>query len=189
MRMANENIILSQVEATDINEIHSFTSNYNSITPFYSTKIRTREYWKQRFSLDGLWNDDYGMLKVIDRADNKLSGVTWFFKPPSVHSQLEFYEIAFNIFRTDKREKGFAAQILAMVSSYLFETYPIERVQSTTMLKLDHISIEKVAKASGFFYEGTMRKAIFIRGEHVDIQLFSLLREESPPLSSLISST
>ena len=70
--MANENIILSQVEAADINEIHSFTSNYNSITPFYSTKIRTREYWKQRFSLNGLWNDDYGMLKVIDQITNSL---------------------------------------------------------------------------------------------------------------------
>jgi RimJ/RimL family protein N-acetyltransferase len=47
------------------------------------------------------------------------------------------------------------------------------------------LAIERVAQASGFFYEGTMRKANFVRGKHIDVQLFSLLREESVPLDDL----
>jgi len=186
MKIITNRFILTQLEIEDINTIHNHTSDYNSLTPFFSTKIKSKIYWEKRFEENGLWDDNYGMLKIIDIEDNKLSGVVWFFKPPSQHSQLEFYEVAFNIFRPEKRNKGFATEALKVVSSYLFDTYPIERVQSTTMLDINNDSIKKVTQSSGFVYEGTIRKAIFIRGKYIDIQLFSLLREESISLDSLI---
>ena len=178
---------MTQLDESDIQLIHSFTSDYNNLTPFFSTSIRSAEYWRKRFSEDGLWNDNYGMLKIIDKSDNNIAGITWFFKPPSQHSQLEGYEIAFNMFQPSKRDKRFSGQVLKILSSYLFATYPVARIQSTTMLDVNDSSIERVAQASGFFYEGTMRKANFVRGKHIDVQLFSLLREESVPLDDLIT--
>lgn len=189
IRLENKNIVLTQLDEIDIELIHSFTSDYSNLTPFFSTNIRSAEYWRNRYREDGLWNENYGMLKIIDKTDDEIAGITWFFKPPSQHSQLEGYEIAFNMFRPSKRDKRFSGQVLKMVSSYLFATYPVARIQSTTMLDANDSTIDRVAKASGFYYEGTMRKANFVRGKHIDVQLFSLLREESIPLDDLITDT
>ena len=186
MKIITDRIILSQLEISDIDIIHQYTTDYNSLTPFFTTKIKSKTFWKKRFEESGLWDDNYGMFKIIDSADSKFSGVVWFFKPPSQHSQLDFYEVAFNIFKPDKRNKGFASEALKVVSSYLFHTYPIQRVQSTTMLDINNNSIKKVTESTGFVYEGTIRKATFIRGKYIDMQLFSLLREESIALDSII---
>ena len=186
MKLVTEEICLTTLEEEDIQLISSYTNDYKLITPFYSTKIRSKVHWMKRFKETGLWDDNYGMFKIIDLDDNSLSGVIWFFKPPSQHSQLEFYEVAFNIFRPEKRKKGLATQALKLATSYLFHTYSIARIQSTTMLDINDESISKVTKSTGFKYEGTMRNAIFIRGKYVNIQLFSILREESTPLDELI---
>ena len=37
-----------------------------------------------------------------------------------------------------------------------------------------------------YVYEGAMRKAVYIRGELIDLHLFSLLRENSKKLIELI---
>ena len=54
------------------------------------------------------------------------------------------------------------------------------------MIDINDDSVSKIVKATGFNFEGTMRKCIFIRGKYIDIQLFSILREESEPLKKLL---
>ena len=186
MKLSTKRIKLNQLEIEDIDYIHSYTSDYNNLTPFFSTRIRSKVYWKERYKKDGLWNDDKGMMKIIDREDNQIIGLVWYFKPPSQHSQMDCYEIAFNIFIKEKRSFGFASEALKLLSSYIFETYNIERVQSTTMLDMDDASIERITNSTGYQFEGTIRKISFQRGKFVDVHLFSLLREEHTPLSQLI---
>ena len=184
--LRTERIELSQLEIEDINYIHKFTSNYSNLTPFFSTKIRSKIYWIDKFKKDGLWNDEYGMMKIKNIPDNKIIGLIWFFKPPSQHSQMDCYEIAFNIFIKQYRQTGIAQEAMRVLSSYIFETYNVSRVQSTTMLNLNDESIRRVTKSTGFIFEGTMRKIAFQRGKFVDVHLFSLLREESQKLSELL---
>jgi len=185
--LRTQRIQLSQLEIEDLNYIHSYTSDYSNLTPFFSTKIRSKVYWLEKFKKDGLWSDQYGMMKVIERNKNKIIGLIWFFKPPSQHSQMDCYEIAFNIFVQEYRKSGFAQEAMKILASYIFETFNIERVQSTTMLDLNDESIKGVTQSTGFTFEGTMRKIAFQRGKFVDVHLFSLLREESIELSKLLS--
>ena len=41
-----------------------------------------------------------------------------------------------------------------------------------------NIASERVAQKCGFTYEGTARQAMFARGRHFDMKLYSLLRHE-----------
>ena len=186
MILRTDRIELSQLEIEDLNYIHSYTSDYANLTPFFSTKIRSKVYWLDKFKKDGLWSDHYGMMKITNRKEKKIIGLIWFFKPPSQHSQMDCYEIAFNIFVKEYRKSGFAQESMKILSSYIFETFNVARVQSTTMLDLNDESIKRVTESTGFTFEGTMRKIAFQRGEFVDVHLFSLLREESIELSNLL---
>ena len=188
MKLKSDLIELDHLTLEDIDYIHEFTKEYSNIAEFSTSRIRSKVHWIDKFNKTGLWDDNYGMLKIIDNEDNQTCGLVWFFRPPSQHSQLDFFEVAFNIFKKSKRKKGLATEALKIVSAYLFDAYNVERIQSTTMLNLDDSSITKVMKSTGFTFEGTLRKAIFIQGKQIDLHIFSLLREESKKLRELVES-
>ena len=120
------------------------------------------------------------MLKIIDNNNSKIVGLIWFFKglPYS-----EGCEIAFNIYNK-KQAKGLTVEAINVFSSYLFETYNLNRIQANTVIPKDHPSIRNITSETGYVYEGTMRKAMFIRGKIIDLHLFSLLKEDSKPLQA-----
>ena len=183
MKLSSKNLLFHPIEIDDIDIIHSKTSNYEEVGMFFTTKIKSKSHWIKQFEKSGLWDDNYGMLKILDKKNHELIGVIWYFK--SLH-YVEGYEIAFNIFNSAKREKGYAAESVNIFSSYLFNAYNINRIQCNTWLPISHPSIEGFKKTTGNKFEGTMRKACYIRGELIDLNLFSLLKEESKKLESLI---
>ena len=183
MKIRSKNLILSQIEADDIDQIHSYASEYSQVGHSFSTRIRSKDYWVKKYNANGLWSDDYGMLKISDVNENNLIGVIWYFvSMPYVHG----FEIGFNIFNSAKREKGFATEALNIFSSYLFSAYNITRLQCNTYLPIDHPSIKSLTEKTGYVYEGTMRKSVYIRGRLVDLHLFSLLKENSKDLDQLL---
>ena len=183
MQLKSKTILLSQLELKDIDDIHEKTSDYNQISSLFSTKIRSKEYWKKKFEENGLWSDNYGMLKINDIEDNQLVGVIWYFVGlPYV----EGFEIGFNIFTQAKREKGYAAEAVDIFSSYLFSAYNIPRLQCNTYIPIDHPSIKGFAKKTGYSFEGSIRKAAYIRGELLDLHLFSLLKEDAKEIEELV---
>ena len=179
MNIKSQILSLSQIDIKDIDEIHAQTSEYNQIGNLFTTKIRSKHYWMKKYNDNGLWGENFGMLKIKDTSDNELIGVIWYFESiPYV----EGFEIGFNIFNSSKRQKGFATEALNIFSSYLFNAYNINRLQCNTYLPIDHPSIKSLTEKTGYVYEGTMRKAVYIRGGLIDLHLFSLLKENSKKL-------
>ncbi|MCP6657804.1 GNAT family N-acetyltransferase, partial [Klebsiella pneumoniae] len=78
------------------------------------------------------------------------------------------------------RGKGYMSEALSLFSSFLFESKPIPRLQLTVVVGNE--SSRKVAEKCGYRYEGTLRKAAFLAGKYVDLELFGLLPDECPPL-------
>jgi len=76
------------------------------------------------------------------------------------------------------------SEALLLFCAYMFSIRPINRIQVNMME--GNIASERVAIKCGFTYEGTMRKATFNQGEYHNLKLYSLLREECPPLESLL---
>ncbi len=183
MKLKAKKITLMPIEKEDIEIIHLSTSDYSQISPYFPTIIKSKSYWIRKHSENGLWNDEKGMLKVIDNANDTIAGLIWFFKGLPY---AEGCEIAFNLYNKNQ-EKGLAVEAINVFSSYLFETYNLNRIQANTVIPKDHPSIRNITSQTGYVYEGTMRKAMFIRGKIIDLHLFSLLREDSKPLHSLLT--
>ena len=77
---------------------------------------------------------------------------------------------------SSERKKGFCTEAVKLFVDFLFLLQTIQRIQATTDNR--NKASQRVLEKSGFAKEGTMRKALFMKGDYVDITLFSILREE-----------
>ena len=75
-----------------------------------------------------------------------------------------------------ERGKGFCTEAVKLFVDFLFLSKDIKRIQATTDSR--NKASQRVLEKVGFTKEGLMRKGLFMKGEHVDISLFSILREE-----------
>ena len=183
MLLKGKDVILSPIEEEDIDIIHTFTSDYEKISPIFSTHIRSKVYWKKKYQDTGLWDDNWGMLKIIDKNKNILVGVIWFME--AIY-YTEGYEVGFNIFNNLSKNNKIVEDALIIFTSYLFETFNINMLCCNTHHDMSNNSKNNFTKRSGYVYEGKMRKAIFIRGKLKDYFLYSILREESKCLNDAL---
>ena len=183
MNLNGKRVWLRQLAREDIAEIHAKTSQYENISKYFTTKIRSRQYWEKRFEDSGLWDETYGMLKILTHPEAELIGVVWHFRSLPYAEGLE---IGFNIFDQSQRGRGLIAEVVKIFTAYLFYTYPLPRIQFNTLVDIADDRHMEYAKKIGYTHEGTMRKAMFIRGKYIDLQLFSALREEYPSLQTVL---
>lgn len=138
----------------------------------FTVKIKSKEYWVNRLKNNELWTDQNGYLALIDN-DNKVFGVIWHFS----HGIQSSFEIGINIvLPTHRNGQGFGTKALTKYCDYLFDAYPINRLQYNMVT--DNIASEKLAIKAGFKLEGIQRKSLFIRGSWKDVKLYSKLRGE-----------
>lgn len=183
MKIIGKSILLRQVEKEDLASIHDMSTSYKDLSGYFTTYVRARSYWIKRFEQTGLWDDNYGMLAICDKDSSEILGIIYYFK----HSYVTGYEISVTILNQNIRGKNIITEAVRIFSAYLFCTYNIPRIQFNTLVDIKknngHI---KYASDIGYTYEGTMRKAQFVRGQLVDLQLFSTLREEYPTLNEIL---
>ena len=79
-------------------------------------------------------------------------------------------------FTPSERGKGYGTEAVQLMIDYLFLSKELARIQA--MADVKNKASQKVLEKAGFKREGTMRKAVFNRGELRDYYLYSILREE-----------
>lgn len=75
--------------------------------------------------------------------------------------------------------RGLATQALAALLRYVWDTFPIERLQAEVFAW--NPASARVLEKNGFQLEGTRRKAIHKDGELIDEWVYSLLRSDMEP--------
>jgi len=76
-----------------------------------------------------------------------------------------------------ERGKGYGTEAVQVLVDYLFLTRgDTIRIQAVTNVK--NVVFQRVLEKVGFKKEGTLRKALFVRGKWTDGYLYSILREE-----------
>jgi len=75
-----------------------------------------------------------------------------------------------------ERGKGYATEAAQLVVDYLFLSKDICRIEAGTNVR--NKASQRVLEKVGFKREGTLRKVMFVRGEWVDVYVYSILREE-----------
>lgn len=173
-------VLLRTIRQDELDTVYNLICDINNKGPYWHLVIPSEMEFKRKFSENGHWGLDEGRMLIMDHNENHLGEILYF---KGFDYQAGF-EVGYELFHPSYSGKGYMKEALQLFCSYLFACFPINRIQVNTMK--GNIASRKVAEHCGFVYEGTMRKATFHNGIYHDLDLFSLLREECPPLDSLL---
>lgn len=134
--------------------------------------ITSPRTYEKNFDSDGLSNDSHEKLLIVDQ-DNNILGIIWHFKSvPYFNAR----EIGYTVLARAQRNSGIATRAVRLLSQYLFNTLLINRLE--IRMNTTNLASEKVAINCGFTREGVARGANFVQGQHVDMAVYALLREQ-----------
>jgi RimJ/RimL family protein N-acetyltransferase len=85
-------------------------------------------------------------------------------------------EVGWTIHNPVLRNQGYATEAVTALVNYLFQAYPINRVESNT--SITNLASLRLAEKCGFTREGVLRGLVFVGGVYLDDAVFSILRSE-----------
>ncbi|AMP05164.1 GNAT family N-acetyltransferase [Collimonas pratensis] len=170
------------IEGSNINIRHAGKNDLATLIPLMNDLNARGEYLPSSLfapssiekSIDatgGSSGDDERFL-IVDKED-RILGRIWHFKAgPYFNAR----EIGYILFATDKRRTGITSEAVKLLTNYLFQSLMINRLE--IKMNVLNIASEKVAIKCAYQKEGVARGATFVRGKHIDMNVYSLLRSE-----------
>ncbi|HXA46265.1 MAG TPA: GNAT family protein [Burkholderiaceae bacterium] len=171
--MINSNdFCIRHVRKSDLAELIPLLSNNDLRGEYLPSRISSPTEFEKKFEKDGMSNEDAERLLIVDHAGQILGNIFHFKSGPYFNAR----EIGYVMLSTKHRNAGIASQAVKLVTHYLFDSLLINRLE----IRMDtrNIASEKVAIKCGFKKEGVSRGANFVRGKHVDMNVYALLRDE-----------
>lgn len=173
-------VVLRTIMEKDLELVYQLICDINSKGPYWHLIIPSDRDFKREFERTGHWGANEGRMLIMDYEEHYL-GELLYFKGLDYQSG---FEVGYELFHPSYGGKGYMSEALQLFCAYMFACYPINRLQVNVMK--GNLGSRRVAEHCGFTYEGTMREATFHNGKYHDLELFSILRDECPPLSKLI---
>ncbi len=169
--LRGEKVVLRTVCEADLPDLYNLVNDVQNRGEFLTGELISEVDFKNQFNKHGFLGDDEGFLLIC--AENKIVGRVGYSRTMPYFDALEVW---YGIFDPADRNKGYTTEALSLMVRHLFSTRKINRLQ----LVADSMNgaSKRVAEKCGFKYEGTARQALFNRGEHRDMDIYSLLRAE-----------
>ena len=163
------NINLRAIEPEDISLISEWLNNLEFQGRYTPMLQRSKKELKERF---GEISDGHKEFIIEKKDETKIGIIIYFMVKGGPYNLLEigYYMIS------SERKKGFCTEAVKLFVDFLFLLQPIQRIQATTDNR--NKASQRVLEKSGFTKEGILRKGLFMKGDWVDISLFSILRED-----------
>ena len=174
-----KNVILRTIREADFDTLFQYLNDVRTRGPFEHIDLFSEGQMRKKFAETGFWEPDEGILHITDKQDILLGYVS-FSKPYTSPTRLA-YEIAYAIDRPSNWGKGLMTDALSIFVPFLFAIKSIERIQA--MVHPDNVGSKRVLEKCSFTFEGVLRRVYLYRGRPTDMHLYSILRDESPPLS------
>lgn len=175
-----KNVVLRTIYPHEVEHVYELIANVNTKGPFWHLSFPSSGEFVKEFNRTGFWGIDEGRMLILTHQGEYIGEIIYF-KGLDYQSG---YEVGYEIFSPRYEGHGYMSEALLLFCAYMFSVRPINRIQVNMME--GNIASERVAVKCGFTYEGTMRKATFNQGQYHNLKLYSLLREECPPLNSLV---
>ena len=175
-----KNIDLRLVKEEEVPVVNELFSDILGRGEYYPIGFRSLVSEKKRYEESGFWSQDMGWLLVTDKG-NRILGTLGFFKTAPY---VDGYELGAIIYKEEDRGKGYITEAVKIFVAYLFEAKKIERLQAT--LIAGNKGSEGVFRKVGLKKEGVMRSAVFHRGKHKDVEMYSILRSEVKSLEETL---
>lgn len=161
------------IREADLDELFDLWQDVRARGAYYPQGLQSDAAQRREFEETGFWKDNMGRMVIEDKA-GVLQGQIYCFKP----TYFDALELAYIVLRPQSRGRGYMTEAVQLLSDYLFDTHKINRLQLT--VAAGNIGSVRVAEKCGFTSEGVLRGAVFLKGRSMDMEMFSLLRDERP---------
>jgi len=174
-------VILRTVSPDEVDQIYELITDINKKGLYWHLQIPPLNKFREEYRETGFWSHDEGRMLILSHEGDYV-GEILYFKGLDYQSG---YEVGYELFDMKYAGQGYMTEALMLFCAYMFAVWPINRLQVNVMSQ--NIASIRVVEKCGFTYEGTMRQATFHNGVYHDLKLYSILREECPPLASLLA--
>jgi len=163
---------LRMITLDDVDELIVRCNEIAETGEYLSPRLRSIAEIRKKVEENNWWGEDEGGL-LITTTDDRMLGTIGFFRAAPYQAG---YEIGFGILRGADRGQGYMTEALSLFTRFLFDQKPIPALHLT--IAAGNTPSRRVAEKCGFKHTGVLRQYVFVRGEHIDLDVFSLLREE-----------
>ena len=168
----NLRITLRHVTESDVPILAAVSGDTAARGEFNPSKIASPHAIKKRFQDTGFSSEEHELFLICNEFGAVIGDV--------VHFKAKRYstarEIGWAIHDPDNRNRGYATEAVTALIDYLFNSFPINRIECSTATK-NHASI-RLAEKCGLIHEGVLRGLIFVGGIYMDDMVLSILRSE-----------
>ncbi|HEU5013835.1 MAG TPA: GNAT family protein [Roseiflexaceae bacterium] len=171
----HEQLFLRPVEQADLPLLAAWandTGKNGSYNSFGFTPVHDLE---TRFRANGLLTDQHGTLLIVLTAGDVVGSMSYHQVRYGPNSASVAYNIGLSIL-PEQRGKGYGTEAQRALARYLFDTFPIARVEAET--DITNIPEQRALEKAGFTREGVLRKAQWRAGAWHDLVVYSTLRGE-----------
>ena len=147
--------------------------------PYRTPRMNSLHTHQKSFDKTGFWEEKRGWMLICDLSGRFIGSIGYF----SQNLYVSGFEVGFRIFLRSDRGKGYTTEALRLFTAFMFLSRDIPRLQIIT--DTENLACRKVAEKCGYQYEGTLRQYSFVRGEHRDHVIYSMLRHECPEAPEL----
>jgi RimJ/RimL family protein N-acetyltransferase len=165
-------IQLRLIREQDLGRLYELMTDLESRGAYFPLGVMSEPALRAAFAKNGLWDKEEGMLLMV--AGDEIVGEIEYF--PITH-YLVGYEISYQLFGSRHAGKGYTSEAVDLLTRYLFGRKRVNRMQLN--IHPDNEASRRVAAKCGFTFEGVMRGAWFHGGEFQDLEIWSLLRDET----------
>jgi ribosomal-protein-alanine N-acetyltransferase len=166
-------ITLRHIRRGDLEVLAMLLSDLDLRGEYLPSALASPVDLEQKFAADGVANDAFTRLLIVEKDSDRILGTIWHFRSvPYFNAR----EIGYTMFSREHRGRGIATQAVRLLVRHLFDSLLINRLE----IRMDtrNLASERVAVKCGFTKEGVARGANFVRGRHVDMNVYALLRHE-----------
>lgn len=172
--LETDRLILRKLSMEDAENIYSYGSN-EEVSKYvtwdtHRTVADTKEYIE--YVLRQYENGQIAPWGIEYKLNKQLIGTIDFvwWKPRHKSAEIGY------VLHQDYWGKGITTEAARALLAFGFKNMELIRIQARCLV--ENIGSRCVMEKIGMSYEGTLRKELYIKGKHWDINMFSILKEE-----------
>jgi ribosomal-protein-alanine N-acetyltransferase len=171
--LAGDAVSLRPVEVGDAKLLAEWFGDPAFVGQFFDVHPQSEAEWEKELGGEPTLPDwhQYIITKRDTGEPVGQAGYLNSFAFPSYRMREIFYSV-----HPRARRQGIARQAASLLINHLFNVTPIERIEAR--LVVGNEPSARVLEAAGMHREGTCRRLFFLHGKYVDLDLYSIIREE-----------
>ncbi|MCW5879754.1 MAG: GNAT family N-acetyltransferase [Anaerolineae bacterium] len=173
--LRGERISLRPVEPEDLPLLESWVNDVDANGVYNDFGLTGRQGMGMEFAQSGFLDDRQGMLLAVLLTGEVIGSLSYRQVAYGPNRGSQAYAIGISLIAA-QRGHGYGAEAQRLMAAYLFDTYPIARVEAET--DVTNLAEQRSLEKAGFTREGVLRQAQWRAGARHDLALYSKLRGE-----------